>query len=211
MSNKKYIPALTSKWLTPLYDALVEGPMSVSRLRKDMLAQMGDLNGKRILDVGCGTGTMAILIKKKFPVAEVVGLDGDLQILAIARSKAERPKVEIRFEQGMSFGLPYPDGSFDFVLTSVMLHHLNKEDKQKTARKMYRALCSGGRLLGADLGESRGFFGKILRPFLRHLERVADNLDGSLIMLLENAGFKNYKEMGRYFFGVISLFQSAKS
>lgn len=184
--------------------------MSMARLRKDMLAQMGDLSGKRILDVGCGTGTMAILVKQKYPAAEVVGLDGDPQILEIARSKAEKAGVGIRFDQGMSFDLPYPDASFDAALTSMMLHHLNRDDKQKTAMEMYRVLRPGGQLFGMDFSESRGVLGEMLRPLTRHLKRVADNLDGFLPVMFDNAGFKNYRETRRYLLGAISLFQSAK-
>ncbi|MBI3737513.1 MAG: class I SAM-dependent methyltransferase [Chloroflexi bacterium] len=210
MSEKKYIPALSLKWLTPLYDSLVEGPMSALRMRRDMLSQMGDLSGKRILDVGCGTGTMSIMVKQKYPVGDVVGLDGDTQILEIARSKAEKAGVEIRFEQGMSFDLPYPDGSFDFILTSMMLHHLDRDAKQRTAAEMYRVLRPGGRLIGLDFAEPRSAFGKILRPLTRHLERVDDNLDGFLPIMFDKAGFKNYSETRRYLGGVISLFQASK-
>src|SRR5687767_13009677 len=112
MTNQKYIPALSFRWLTPLYDALIDGPMSIARMRKDLLAQMGDLSNKRILDVGSGTGTMAVMIKQAYPAADVVGLDGDPQILEIARSKARNLGIGIQFDQGMSFDLPYPDQSF---------------------------------------------------------------------------------------------------
>lgn len=211
MDEKDYVPALSLKWLTPFYDALVEGPMSFARIRRDTLARMGDLNGKRILDVGCGTGTFSIMIKKRFPDAEAVGLDGDPQILEIARSKAEKSGVKIRFEQGMSFGLPYPDASFDVVLTSMMLHHLDRDAKQRTAMEMCRVLRRDGRLFGLDFAEPRGPIGKSLKPLTRHLERVADNLDGFLPVMINQAGFHNYIETRRYFFGAISLFQASKN
>jgi len=210
MANRKYIPALSLKWLTPLYDALVEGPMSMARVRKDLLSQMGNLKGKRILDVGCGTGTMAVLIKQIYPGADVVGLDGDPQILEIARSKARALETAIRFEQGMSFNLPYPDDSFDAVTTSMMLHHLERNDKQKTAEEMYRVLRPGGKLYGADFAEPRSRFGKAVRPIVRHLERVADNLDGFLPIMFDQAGFEGYGESRRYFWGSIASFQASK-
>src|SRR6266542_3110360 len=117
MTNQKYVPALSFRWLTPLYDALIDGPMSMARMRKDLLANMGDLGEKKILDVGSGTGTMAVMIKRAYPSAEVVGLDGDPQILEIARGKARELGIEIRFDQGMAFDLPYPNEAFDVVLT----------------------------------------------------------------------------------------------
>lgn len=209
MTDRKYIPALSLKWLTPLYDLLVEGPMSVMRMRKDLLAQMGDLSGKRILDVGSGTGTLAILIKAAYPAAEVLGLDGDPQILEIARGKAGARGLEIRFEQGMSFALPYPDASFDVLLTSMMLHHLDRDAKQKTAAEMYRVLRPGGRLFGIDFAEPRSLPGKALRPLTRRFERVADNLDGFLPVMFQAAGFRDYVEPRRYLLG-ISQFRAAK-
>jgi ubiquinone/menaquinone biosynthesis C-methylase UbiE len=214
MTNQKYIPALGFRWLTPLYDALIDGPMSIARMRKDMLAQLtqrGDVSSKKILDVGSGTGTMAVMIKQAYPAADVVGLDGDPEILEIARSKTRNLEIEIRFDQGMSFDLPYPDGSFDVVLTSMMLHHLSRDDKQRTAEEMYRVLRPAGQLFGADFVEPRSSFGKAIRPFTHRFERVADNLDGFLPVMFREAGFKNYMETRRYFFGSISLFQGSKS
>ncbi len=211
MANPKYVPALSFRWLTPLYDALIDGPLSIGRMRRGLLAQMGDLRDKRILDVGSGTGTMSIMIKQAHPSAEVVGLDGDPQILEIARAKARKLGIEIRFDQGMSFDLPYPNESFDVVLTSMMLHHLTRADKQTTARAMYRVLRPGGQLFGADFAEPRSSFGRAIRPLTRRFERVAENVDGFLPVMFENAGFKNYNETNRYFFGSIALFQGSKS
>ena len=211
MTNQKYVPALSFRWLTPLYDALVEGPMSFARIRRDLLAQMGDLSDKKILDVGSGTGTMLVKIKQAHPTAEVTGLDGDPQILEIARSKARSLGLEMRFDQGMSFDLPYPDESFDVVLTSLMLHHLNRDDKQRTAQEMYRVLRPGGQLFGADFAEPRSSFGKAIRPLTRHFERIAENVDGFLPVMFGEAGFRNYRENSRYFFGSISAFQGSKN
>jgi ubiquinone/menaquinone biosynthesis C-methylase UbiE len=210
MTARKYIPALSLKWLTPFYDALIEGPMSALRMRRDLLAEMGDLSGRKVLDVGCGTGSMALLIKRAFPAAEVVGLDGDPRILAIARAKALRIGLDVHFEEGMSFELPFPDGSFDAVITTMMLHHLDREAKQRTAAEMHRVLRSGGRLHGMDFAEPGRPAGRALRPLLRPLERVADNLDGYLPAIFSTAGFTGYGETRHYVLGLLALFHGAK-
>lgn len=210
MTDRKYVPALSLNWLTPFYDLFVDGPMSAMHMRKDLLAQMGDLNGKSILDVGCGTGSLSILIKQKYPAADVTGLDGDSQILEIARSKANKDGLEIRFEQGMSFDLPYPDSSFDVVLTSFMLHHLDRDEKQKTAREAYRVLPPGGKLFGVDFVEPQNFSGKAIRFLIRRGERIADNLDGFLPVMFREAGFKHYLETRHYVLGTISQFHALK-
>lgn len=211
MTNRKYIPALSLKWLTPFYDSLVEGPISVMRMRKNLLAQMGDLNGKRILDVGCGTGSLSSMVKQMYPTADIVGLDGDPQILETARSKAKNHGLEIRFELGMSFDLPYPAASFDVVLTSFMLHHLDRDDKQKTIMDAYRVLRPDGQLFGVDFVEPQNFSGKAIRSLARHVERIADNFDGFLPIMFRQAGFKDYLETRHYLFGTISQFQTLKS
>ena len=211
MTDQKYIPALSFRWLTPLYDAIIDGPLSIGRMRRGLLTRMGDLKDKKILDVGSGTGTMSVMVKQAFPTAQVVGLDGDPQILEIARSKARNLGIEIQFDQGMSFMLPYPDHSFDVVLTSMMLHHLTAEDKQQTAREMYRVLRPGGNLFGADFAAPRSAFGKALRPLTRRFERVAENVDGLLPGMFREAGFSDYAETERYFLGSIALFQGSRT
>ncbi len=210
MTDQKYVPALSFRWLTPLYDAIIDGPMSIGRMRRGLLAQMGDLSNKKILDVGSGTGTMSIMVKQAHPSAEVIGLDGDPQILEIAHAKVRKLGMEVQFDQGMSFDLPYPNESFDVVYTSMMLHHLTREDKQTTAREMYRVLRPSGQLFGADFAAPRSAFGKAIRPLTRRFERVAENVDGFLPVMFSNAGFKNYRETNRYFFGSIALFQGSK-
>ncbi len=210
MSDPKYVPALSFKWLTPIYDLLVERPMSGLRMYADLLEALGQVEGKRVLDVGCGTGSLAIRIKRKNPAAVVTGLDGDPQILEIARSKARRQSLEIQFDQVMSFNLPYPDASVEVVLTSMMLHHLSREDKIRTAAELYRVLKPAGRLIGLDFTEARGAVGRSLKPFASRLERVADNLEGFLPILVSQAGFCDYQETHRYVFGSISLFQGYK-
>ena len=111
----------------------------------------------------------------------------------------------------MSFNLPYPDGSFDVVLTSFMLHHLEREDKLRTSVEMYRVLRTGGRLVGVDVCEWKGLAGNALKLLVRNFERVADNLDGYLPVMINKAGFKNYSECHHYLFNSIALFKASKN
>jgi ubiquinone/menaquinone biosynthesis C-methylase UbiE len=210
MHGKKYVPALSLRWLTPFYDSLIEGPMGALRMRKDLLAQIGDLSGKSLLDVGCGTGTFAIMVKQAYPAASVTGLDGDPQILEIARAKSAKLGLDIRFSEGMSYTMPYPDASFEVLVTSLMLHHLDKKAKQETAGEMFRVLKPGGRLFGIDFAEMRGAPGRALKPFVRRFERVAENLDGLLPVMFGAAGFGEYAELRRYVLGSIASFRAIR-
>src|SRR5215216_103767 len=76
--------------------------------------------GQRVLDLGCGTASLTVMIKQVHPDAEVVGLDADGKILEIARAKARNAQVAITFAQGMAAALPYPDASFDRVVSSLV-------------------------------------------------------------------------------------------
>ncbi len=211
MQKSRYVPALSLGWLTKFYDVLVEGPMSAARMRKGMIASLGDMSGRSVLDVGCGTGTLVIMLKRAYPEADITGLDGDPQILEIARAKAAEAGLDIRFSEAMSYDMPYPDGSFDFVVTSLMLHHLDRNAKERTMVEMHRVLKPGGELVGLDFAAPRGWVGRGLRPLMRRFERVAENLDGWLPVMFRQAGFQDFIEIQRYVLGSLALFRCSKA
>ncbi len=210
MPGGRYVTALSLRWLTPFYDALVERPMTAFGMRRGLLESLGPLSGKRLLDIGCGTGTFLIMLQHAFPDAQLDGVDGDPQIPETARGKAGALGLNIVFSEAMSYSMPYPDASFDAVTTTLMLHHLDREAKKATAREMYRVLKPGGLLAGLDFGEPRGPLGRGLRPITRHFERVADNLDGFLPVMFEQAGFTGYTELSHYILDSVALFRAAR-
>ena len=109
-SGKTYLPAAGHDWLLPLYDPfvkLVGGEVA----RRTLLDQATIKPGFRVLDIGCGTGTLAILIKRLHPGVEVVGLDPDPNALARAKGKAERVGISIRLDKGFADELPYENAS----------------------------------------------------------------------------------------------------
>jgi methylase of polypeptide subunit release factors len=98
-SRKTYLPAAGRDWLLPLYDPLVK-LLGGDTARKILLDQANVRSGHRVLDIGCGTGTFAKLIKGLHPGVDIVGLDPDPKALARAKRKVERSAVSIRFDQG---------------------------------------------------------------------------------------------------------------
>ncbi|MEO7434066.1 MAG: class I SAM-dependent methyltransferase, partial [Candidatus Binatia bacterium] len=122
-SQPSFIPALGSSWLTPLYDT-VSWLIGERALKRTLIRQAQIAPGADVLDLGCGTGTLALLIKEMQPAANVSGVDIDPQILAIARGKIAAAGVEIRLVEGSATAPPLPPASFDRVLSTLMLHHL---------------------------------------------------------------------------------------
>jgi ubiquinone/menaquinone biosynthesis C-methylase UbiE len=150
--KEKYIPAMGFDLLTPLYDSFVKWFMPESRFKKHLIEQASIQPGQRVLDLGCGTATLTILIKQTHPHTEVTGLDGDAKILKIASRKIARTGVEITLNEGLASQLPYSDKSFDRVVSSLVLHHLTVEDRRLALSEAFRILRPGGELHVADFG-----------------------------------------------------------
>src|SRR5688572_1932687 len=137
--------------MLPFYDPLVK-LMGGDSARLALLDQAAIRPGHRVLDIGCGTGTLVVQVKRLHPGADVVGLDPDPKALARAKRKVDRAGLSIQFDQGFSDRLPYPDQSFDRVLSSFMLHHLEGDVKQTTLREVRRVLKPGGSFHILDFG-----------------------------------------------------------
>lgn len=171
--RSKYIPALTFRRLTPLYDPLIRWTMREGRFKRRLVEQARIERHHRVFDLGCGTATLTLLVKQAHPEAEVVGLDGDPDILEIARAKIGSAGLEIALDQGMAFDPPYPDASFDRILSSLLFHHLTREDKVHTTREVFRVLRPGGELHVADFGKPRTAMMHLVSLVMRRLEETA--------------------------------------
>ena len=210
--NEKYIPALRFGWLTPLYDPILRWVMREAQFKQQLIRQAQVRAGQKVLDLGCGTGTLTILIKQAYPEAEVTGLDGDPQVLAIGRAKAARTGAVINWDQGFSYQLPYSDNSYDEVLSSLLFHHLTRENKQRTLDEVYRVLRPGGQFQLADLSQPRTLWARIVSPLMARLEEASDNHKGLLPVMMQQAGFVLATSENHFstLFGTLSIYRGLK-
>jgi ubiquinone/menaquinone biosynthesis C-methylase UbiE len=148
--------------------------------------------GEPVLDVGCGTGTLAIAAKRHVgPLGTVYGIDASPEMIARADKKARKAGVEIAFRNGAAQALPFPDAQFDAVLSTVMLHHLPRKARQECACEMRRVLKPGGRVLAVDFGGTE----LEKRSFLTHFHRHGHVNLRDIIAVLSEAGL-NVVESG---------------
>jgi SAM-dependent methyltransferase len=134
---------------------VLRGALRDLRQRVVALAELGD--GQALLDVGCGTGTLAIAAAALVGAAgRVAGIDPAPRQIARARSKARRAGVSVGFRMGVIEALPFSEGSFDVVTSTLVMHHLPEDLKRQGLAEMARVLKAGGRLVVADFTRSEG-------------------------------------------------------
>ena len=213
--RSKYIPALRYVWLTGFYDTVMDKMMREITFKQALVRQARVKKGHRVLDLGCGTATLTLLIKQAHPDAEVTGLDGDPKALGIGRAKVARSGLTINLDEGMAFDLPYPDHSFDRVFSGLLFHHLTREDKVRTLKEIYRVLRPGGELHVADWGKAgnalmrSAFF---LVQLLDGFKTTTDNVIGLLRDFFSKAGLQDVQVTAGYttMFGTMALYQARK-
>jgi ubiquinone/menaquinone biosynthesis C-methylase UbiE len=144
-----------------------------------------------VLDVACGTGTLAIAAKRRVgPGGSVHGIDASPEMIARATKKAKAGGVEVIFRNANVEALPYPDAHFDAVLSTLMLHHLPRQARQQCAREIRRVLKPGGRVLAVDFGEPHAKSGGLLAHFHRHghvpLREIVATLSDAGLSVIES-------------------------
>jgi ubiquinone/menaquinone biosynthesis C-methylase UbiE len=154
-------------------------------LREKILALARLQRGEMVLDIGCGTGNLAIAAKRHVgPTGAVYGIDASPEMLARAERKARKAAVDIVLTNAMAQVLPFPDAQFDVVLSTVMLHHLTHKARQQCAAEMRRVLKPGGRVLVVEFGLTASDRKGVLAHFHRHGHVKLPNI----IALLSEAG-----------------------
>lgn len=179
-----YLPAAGHDALLPCYD-LISRLLGIKRVHQALIAQAGLADSQCVLEIGCGTGNLIVRAKRDHPHLEAVGCDPDPRALERARRKAN----DVRFDQGYAERLPYADGEFDRVLSSMMLHHVEDAAKPAAAAEIFRVLRPGGSLHLVDIGGEPTADHDVLARLVRRNPHAAGNLGDAIPRLLTPAGF----------------------
>lgn len=212
---QRYIPALGHAWLTGFYDPILRLTMREVTFKSRLIDQADLRPGHRVLDLGCGTGTLTVQIKQSQPGAEVVGLDGDADILRRAAAKRDRAGVAFDLVEGFSDRLPFADGSFDRVLCSLLLHHLTTDAKRRTLAEVFRVLRPGGQVHVADWGAPQDPLMRAAFVIVQLVDGFAttdDNVKGRIPAMLRDAGLVDVDVTGhlRTMYGTLSLIRGER-
>lgn len=205
MSRNRHLPPLAFDRLTPFYDLVLANILRERRWKKAFVRQVAPAAGERLLDLGCGTGTLTIQLKETAPEAEVLGLDPDSAALQRARVKAAEAGAAVTFHKGFAGDLPsipeFRDGGFDKVTSSLMLHHLSHEAKRRAFRRVAALLRPGGVFHVVDWGPAATAFHRAVflgTRLLDGFEPTRDNVTGRLPAMIVAAGFEDVRETAHH-------------
>jgi ubiquinone/menaquinone biosynthesis C-methylase UbiE len=201
--RREFIPALSWKGLTPLFDFWFTIIGLGNRFRRKIVRTLPIKHKDSVMDAGCGTGSLAIELKKKHPEVDVIGIDADAQILDVAKRKTKKENLSINYSQAFLQKLPFKDNYFDIVYSSLVFHHLNSQAKQDSMKEIYRVLKKSGRFLLVDFGKPRNKFFPVFSWFSVLVEEGRDNYEGRIPRMLQAAGFRNVKEIARDKYNIV--------
>jgi ubiquinone/menaquinone biosynthesis C-methylase UbiE len=203
MSQREFVPAAGHDVFLPFYDPLVS-LIGFDRARRELISGANIESDHHILDIGCGTGTLVVKLKRQYASAHVVGLDPDPKALRRARIKAARAAVSVELDQGFADQLPYKKESFDRIFSSFMFHHLNEQERENMLTEVLRVLTPGGLFHLVDFIVDDASHGLLDRLFRFHAQ-MKDNSDERILDLMSQAGFINPVKVneGNMLFGLL--------
>lgn len=203
----KFKPAFAFSFLNPLYDigcGILGMGKPFSEILLGILEKNGLRDNQKVLDVGCGSGTFLATLKKKLPGVMVTGLDPDSSMLRIAGKKLAKIGATAELIPGFVQDLPFPEATLDFVVSSLVFHHLSPDVKKRGAIEVGRVLKPGGLFLLADIGKQESKVMRCLFTAFSTLDGqsdMRDNLQGLVSRVLTETGF-DVGDPGSHYRGV---------
>lgn len=175
-------------WMADYYDLITFAERSQFRRRQIELMELR--KGDRVIEIGCGTGVLSILSKIFLGKdGDVIGLDISPRMIKNAKKKSDSLGLNIDFITASADEIPYPNSSFDLVISSLMFHHLPVQIKGAAFQEILRILKPGGRLFLCDFGKPRWYFYPISFLMLIWSPHTRYHLFDRLSPQIRNSGF----------------------
>lgn len=212
MTERAYVPALRYHAITGFYDALVALLCREKAFKSALVIQAALQPGQKVLDLGCGTGTMTFALKDACPEASILGVDADSNVLA--RARAKNPQGDVSFQRAFAQELDPSLGPFDRVVTSLFLHHVPASERRDVFDRIREGLSEKGELHIADWDRPTNALQWIGFGFVRVLdgwELTRGHAEGRMEEWLRSAGFRDVTKTRRFLtpLGTISLWKAA--
>ena len=213
--SKNYIPALKYDWLTKVYDPVLQLTMPERKFKSALIDQMNIKPNDRILDFGCGSLTLSIMAAQRHPHAQYFGVDIDAKIISIAREKLSKTNLSIDLQQYDGSKLPYPDNSFDHVMSSLVFHHLTLRQKYFALEEIRRVLKPSGKFHIADFGKPAGALQRVgfyAVQLLDGFQTTTDNVENLLAKAIKET-FQKAEETAHFksMVGTVRLTKARKT
>ncbi|MGH9437681.1 MAG: class I SAM-dependent methyltransferase [Terriglobia bacterium] len=209
-SNPGFLPAMSGKYGLHLYDPLIRVTLREYSFKRRLIHHAQLSPQVRVLDAGCGTGTLLSLVEASCPGARLAGIDPDDRILRRACAKTSTP-----LSRATAARLPFPAGAFDCVFATLVFHHLLPEEKSQAFGEILRVLRPGGWLHAADFGKPRNWLMRVMGKLVQMEdgeERTRECFTGLVPALLRRSGFRPVQEWEHRttLFGTLVLFSAQK-
>jgi len=211
--HPRYVPEPSFDMLVPFYPPLAAWLLKDEETRTRLIEQAQIGAGHQVLEIGCGSGELAMMIKLREPNAHVYALDPNPEKLARVMGKSQEAGHPIRVYRGVSQRLPFPTEAIDRVMASLMLHRLTRAEKLATFREAYRVLYFEGSVHALDFAPPvTRWEAALARCFLRG-ERLRPHLAGEIPALMEEAGLVRARETHSVStpIGRLALFEAYRS
>ncbi len=214
--TRTHTPPLGHMVLTPLYDFAIAALTRESVWRRAFVLAIAPKAGEKIIDIGSGTGSLAVAIYNASPRTTYIGVDPDKDAIKRATARVKCVGAAASFELGyFSSEADYVKPAPDKIINSLVLHQVPLAEKQRIIEAIYKSIKPGGSVHIADYGLQKGLMRFLFRITVQALDGVKDtqpNADGIVPELLSNAGFSDVEEAQRIptVTGTISLYRACK-
>ena len=213
--NSKHISALRFNFLTHWYDEVVGNTMPEQKFKQALIEQANVFPNMNVLDFGCGTLTLSLLLRAQNSNIGITAIDVDDKVLEIAKRKNESANAGIALIKYDGAKLPFADNTFERVMSSLVFHHLTGEQKLNALQEIHRVLKPEGELHIADWGKAQNILMRALFypiQLLDGFKTTQDNVEGKLHAFIQQADFSlvEIKKSFSTIYGTLQLFKAKK-